>query len=155
MRATYSLWAQNFMNDLGIPVTAEPTGFTTIIDKIFGPPDWDMYILGWSVGIFPDHVGAFFATENDSVLGGNNTPGYSNAEFDAIEAEFQKATDLETARELSFRQQEIIARDAPYVVLFTNVQFDVYRTNLTFPFTEFLLGITDGGSGFPALVASQ
>ncbi len=46
--------------------------------------------------------------------------------------------------------QEIISRDVPYVVLFTNVQYDVFRNTLEFPFTDFLQGITDGGAGLRA-----
>ncbi|MDX1468029.1 MAG: ABC transporter substrate-binding protein [Acidimicrobiia bacterium] len=150
MRATYSLWAQNFMNDIGIPVTANPTGFTTIVNQVFGPTDWDMYILGWSLGTFPDYMGAFFHSAGDSAEGGFNTPGYSNAEFDALSDAFDAATDLESARDIHFQMQEIIARDVPYVVLFTNVQYDVFRNTLEFPFTDFLQGITDGGAGLRA-----
>jgi ABC-type transport system substrate-binding protein len=152
MRATFSLWAQNFMNDLGIPVTANPTGFNTIVDQVFGPVDWDMYILGWGVSVFPDYLGALFHSENDSVQDGFNSPGYSNPEFDALSDAFDAATNLDEARALSFQMQEILARDAPYVVLFTNVQLDVYRNRLTFPFTNLLQGITDGGQGLPNLV---
>ena len=152
MRATYSLWIQNFLNDLGIPVTAKPTGFTTIVDQVFGPVDWDMYILGWGLGTFPDYMGAFFHSASDSAQGGFNTPGYSNPEFDALSDAFDAATDIEEARQLHFQMQEIIARDVPYVVLFTNVQFDVFRNTLEFPFTEFLQGITDGGAGLRSLV---
>lgn len=150
MRATYSLWAQGFMLDLGIPVTANPTGFTTIVDQVFGPTDWDMYILGWSLGTFPDYMGAFFHSSSDSALGGFNTPGYSNAEFDALSDQFDAATDITVARDLSFEMQDILARDVPYVVLFTNVQYDVFRSSLEFPFTDFLQGITDGGAGLRA-----
>jgi ABC-type transport system substrate-binding protein len=152
MRATYSLWIQNFLNDLGVPVTANPTGFTTIVDQVFGPVDWDMYILGWGLGTFPDYMGAFFHSASDSAEGGFNTTGYSNPEFDALSDAFDAATDIDEARKLHFQMQEIIARDAPYVVLFTNVQFDVFRNTLEFPFTEFLQGITDGGAGLRSLV---
>ncbi|MFQ5524151.1 MAG: ABC transporter substrate-binding protein [Acidimicrobiia bacterium] len=152
MRATYSLWIQNFLNDLGIPVKAKPTGFTTIVDQVFGPTDWDMYILGWGLGTFPDYMGAFFHSAGDSAKGGFNTPGYSNPEFDELSDAFDAATDIEEARQLHFKMQEIIARDVPYVVLFTNVQFDVFRNTLEFPFTEFLQGITDGGAGLRSLV---
>ncbi len=150
MRATFSLWAQNFMNDLGIPVTANPTGFTTIVNQVFGPTDWDMYILGWSVGIFPDHMGAFFHSSGDSAAGGLNTPGYNSAEFDALSDAFDATTSIEEARSLSNQMQALLAVEVPYVVLFTNVQYDVFRNSLEFPFSDFLQGITDGGSGLRA-----
>ena len=147
MRATYSLWAQNFMNDLGIPVTANPTGFTTIVDQVFGPTDWDMYILGWGLGTFPDYLGAFFHTASDSADGGFNTPGFSNADFDVLSDAFDAETNIDEAKRLNSEMQALLAEQVPYVVLFTNVQYDVFRSSLEFPFTDFLQGITDGGAG--------
>ncbi len=145
MRATYSLWAQNFMNDLGIPVTANPTGFTTIVDQVFGPTDWDMYILGWGIGTFPDYLGAFFYSANDSAAGGFNTPGFNNADFDALSDAFDAATNIDVAKDLNFQMQALLAEQVPYVVLFTNVNYDVFRSNLEFPFSDFLNGFADAG----------
>ena len=84
MRATYSLFIEEWATDLGIPLAAEPTGFSVIVDKVFPPADplgWDMYILGWGLTPFPDHVFDFFRSSADSALGGYNTPGYSNPAF--------------------------------------------------------------------------
>ena len=35
MRATYSLFIEEWASDLGIPLSAEPTGFSVIVDKVF------------------------------------------------------------------------------------------------------------------------
>ncbi|MDH3307571.1 MAG: ABC transporter substrate-binding protein, partial [Acidimicrobiia bacterium] len=154
LRATYALFIEDWANDLGIPVSAEPTGFNVIVDRVFGPVDWDMYILGWGVGIFPDHVTAFFETSGDSAAGGFNTPGYSNPEFDALAAEFNAATELDVARDLIFEMDAIIARDVPYVVLFTTPILEAFRNTLSFPFTDTLDGIQNW-LGTPNLVGQQ
>jgi len=151
LRATYSLFIEDWANDLGIPVVAEPTGFSVIVDRVFGPVDWDMYILGWGVSTFPDYVADFFVTSGDSATGGFNTPGYSNPDFDALAEELRGETDLQAARDLVFEMDAIIARDVPYVVLFTTPVLEAYRNTLNFPFTDPLDGLQNFG-GVPTSV---
>lgn len=142
LRATYSLFIEDWAQDLGIPVRANPTGFNVIVDEVFNTdPQFDMYILGWTLTPFPDHVVEFFESGADSALGGNNTPGYSNPEFDALADEFQTVTDLEEARRLIREMDAILAEDLPYVVLFTTPIIEPFRTTLDFPFTSALDGI--------------
>ncbi len=154
LRATYSLFIEQWSRQMGIPVTANPTGFSVIVDKVFATgdaaSDWDMYILGWGLTPFPDHMFSFFTTANDSATGGFNTPGYSNPEFDAIADEFNRAKTLEEARDLIFAADAILAEDVPYVVLFTTPIIEAYRNTIEFPFTSVL----DGVQGFGGLTAS-
>lgn len=154
LRATYSLFIEQWANDLGIPVRAEPTGFSVIVDQVFGGVDWDMYILGWGLTPFPDHVFDFFTTDQDSAQGGFNTPGYSNPEFDALADQFDQAKTLEEARDLVFQGEEIIARDLPYVVLFTTPIIEAYRNTVSYPFTTTLDGLQAWG-GLPSVVTSS
>src|SRR5690606_17068139 len=53
LRATYSLFVEQWATDLGVPVTANPTGFSVIVDQVFATGDaameWDMFILGWGL----------------------------------------------------------------------------------------------------------
>lgn len=150
LRATYSLFIEEWASDLGIPLRAEPTGFSVIVDKVFEPSavnDWDMYILGWGLGIFPDHVFLFFETSQDSANGGFNTPGYSNPEFDALADEFRQAKTLEAARDIIKQGDAIIAEDLPYVVLFTTPIIEAYRNTIEFPATTTLDGIQNWFSG--------
>ena len=119
LRATYSLFIEDWTNDLGIPVNAEPTGFSVIVDRVFGPTDWDMYILGWGVTTYPDYVVDFFVSSGDSADGGFNTPGYSNPDYDALGEQLKLETDINAAAALVREMDAIIAQDVPYVVLFT------------------------------------
>jgi len=154
LRATYSLFIEQWAKDLGIPLTAEPTGFSVIVDKVFATgdaaKDWDMYILGWGLTPFPDHVFTFFTTSQDSADGGYNTPGYSNPEFDALADQFGQAKTLDEARDLIFQADAILADDLPYVVLFTTPIIEAYRNSIEFPFTTVL----DGIQAFSGLQAS-
>lgn len=145
LRATYSLFIEEWAVDLGIPLQAEPTGFSVIVDEVFaadeGALEWDMYILGWGLTPFPDHVFSFFETAQDSAGGGFNTPGYSNPEFDALATQFNTAKTLEEARDIIFAADAILAEDLPYVVLFTTPIIEAYRNTIEFPFTTTLDGI--------------
>lgn len=145
LRSTYALWIEEWAVEFGIPLQAEPTGLVAIVDKVFAPGDavmdWDMYILGWDVGVFPNHVFLFFDSEQDSRDGGFNTSGYNNPEFDALAERFDRAKTLDAARDLIFNGDAMINEDLPYVVLFTTPIVEVYRANLEFPFTNVLDGL--------------
>jgi ABC-type transport system substrate-binding protein len=149
LRATYSLFIEQWATDLGIPVTANPTGFSVIVDEVFATDEaaseWDMYILGWGLTPFPDHTFTFFDSRQDSAGGGFNTPGYVNPEFDALADEFARAKTLEEARDLIFQADAILAEDVPYVVLFTTPIIEAYRNTIEFPFTSVLDGVQNFG----------
>lgn len=158
LRATYSLFIEEWAVDLGIPLQAEPTGFSVIVDKVFAEGDavmdWDMYILGWGLGIFPDHVFLFFESAQDSRNGGFNTPGYANPDFDALSSAFNRAKTLEEARDLIFEGDAVINEDLPYVVLFATPIIEAYRNSLEFPFTTVLDGVQNFG-GVPTTARSS
>ncbi len=149
MRATYSLFIEEWATDLGIPLSAEPTGFSVIVDKVFPPADpleFDMYILGWGLTPFPDHVFDFFRSSADSADGGFNTPGYSNPVFDELADRFDRAKTLAEARDLIHQADAIIAEELPYVVLFTTPLIEAYSNQLTFPYTTILDGLQAVGA---------
>ena len=82
LRSTFAVWIESWLNEFGIPVTANLIGFNVSIPIIFTEQDFDMYILGWSLGQDPDYLRDFFHSEQ-AVEDGNNAGGYSNPEFDA------------------------------------------------------------------------
>lgn len=153
-RATFSVYIETWMQELGIPVTAEPTDFNAIVDATFPPQtsesavEWDMYTLGWGGGD-PSLPGTssrdFFHSSQDAVAGGFNTPGYHSDEFDAIAAEFDAASTIEEAAELTKEMEAILARDLPYVVLFRTPIIEASRSAIAFP-TDSIMG---GQQGFP------
>lgn len=152
LRATYSLFIADWASDLGVPLRAQPTGFSVIVDKVFGPVDWDMYMLGWSTTIFPDHLADFFESRADSATtGGFNVPGYSNPEYDQLAQDLKSSTDLEEAAAIAREMDSIIARDVPYVVLFDTPILEAYRNTLAYPATNVLNGL-QGFSGLPGSV---
>jgi len=151
IRYTFGLWIERWLNEVGIPVKALPTGFNLIVTKVFDEQDFDMWILGWSLGLYPDHMEAFFSCRNTE-LGGFNPEGYCNPDFDKVAFEFLAELDIVKAKELAFRMQEFLARELPYVVLFNAPLFEAYRSDMVqYPYTQVLDGL-QGANGLPSLV---
>ena len=151
LRATFAIWVERWLNDIGIPVRANLAGFNVIVAKLFSDTvaeDLDMWILGWGLDIFPDHLESFFHSRNapENQEGGNNWGGYANPEFDDLAFGLLSETTIEGARDKALRLQEFLADDLPYVPLFTIPKLDAYRpSRVQFPYTSVLGGLEGQG----------
>ncbi|MCY3802178.1 MAG: ABC transporter substrate-binding protein [Chloroflexi bacterium] len=157
LRATFAIWIERWLNDLGIPIRANLLGFNLIVDKLFSDTvarDLDLWILGWSLNLFPDYLEAFFHSRNapENQEGGNNWGGYANPAYDDLSFKLLSETTIEGAKETVFRLQEFLADDLPYVPLFTIPKLDSYRpSRVEFPYTSVLGGL-EGQSGMQQVV---
>ena len=143
LRSTFAIWIERWMNEVGIPLRADLTGFNLIVDKVFTQHDFDMWILGWGLTLFPDYLETFFHSRY-SGLEGRNAGGYSNPEYDRLADDFLAETDVDAAREQVFRMQQFLAEDLPYVVLFTTPIVETCRSDrIDFPYTEILGGLQE------------
>ncbi len=159
LRATFAIWVERWLNDIGIPVRANLAGFNVIVAKLFSDTvaeDLDMWILGWSLGIFPDHLERFFHGRNapENQEGGYNWGGYANPEYDDLAFELLSETTIEGALAKAIKLQEFLADDLPYVPLFTIPKLDAYRpSRVEFPYTTVLGGLEGlGGMQQVALI---
>ena len=64
LRSTFAIWIERWLNDVGIPVRANLTGFNIIVERINDPEGFDMWILGWGLSLYPDYLEAFFHSRN-------------------------------------------------------------------------------------------
>ena len=151
LRSTFAIWIERWLNEVGIPVRANLTGFNVIVDRVFNQQDFDMWILGWGLSAFPDYLEAFFHSRHSN-LEGHNPGGYNNPEFDRLADELLAETDLETARRQVFEMQSFLADELPYVVLFDTPIVETYRSeSIEFPYTETWGGLQNA-NGMPTLV---
>ena len=142
--ASYSQWIEEWAGDFGIPLEAELSAFSQYTPKVFGAVDFDMYILGWGLTIYPDYLVDFFHSDFDTATSGNfNTTGYRNPEFDALGDEFKAESDVVRAQELAYQLQEFLARDLPYIPLYSSQNVDIIRESVELPYTEVLGGLTE------------
>jgi ABC-type transport system substrate-binding protein len=152
-RALFGVQTEKWLNQIGVPVRGVPTGFNVIVTKVFDEQDFDVWSLGWSLGGLtpPDYLESFFHTRHTE-LGDDNPEGYSNPDVDALLDEFLKTLDLNKARDLVFKIQEILLVESPYVPLFDTAIVDAWRDDkVVYPFVERTQGIV-GMGGMPALV---
>ncbi len=148
LRATFAIWIERWLNDLGVPTKANLVGFNVLVAKLFSDTvgeDLDMWMLGWTLSLYPDYVENFFhsrhAPENEE--GGYNWGGYSDAEFDDFSFSLLSETSVEEAREKVFRIQDMLAEDLPYVPLFTIPKLDTYRSSrVEYPYISVFGGLT-------------
>jgi ABC-type transport system substrate-binding protein len=141
LRSTFAIWIESWMNEFGIPLTANLAGFNVIVPIIFTEQSFDMYILGWSLSIFPSYLWDFFA-EEQAVTDGNNAGGYINPEFETLGREILVCDSVETCKPISDNIQTLLSTEVPYVVLFDTGIIEPYRSAaLDFPYTEHLSGL--------------
>ncbi len=150
MRSTFAIWIERWLNDIGIPARANLTGFNVIVGELFSDTvaeDLDMWILGWSLSIFPDYLENFFHSRHAPENGaGYNWGGYASPEFDDLAIGLLSETTIEGARDKAFSLQRFLAEDLPYVTLFTTPKLDAFRpSRVEFPYTASLGGIEAQG----------
>jgi peptide/nickel transport system substrate-binding protein len=140
-RAAFNQWLGDWMEDLGMPVNSELSGFNTVINPVFKEVDFDMYILGWNLTIYPDFLCDFFHSRNDTLVSGNfNTTGFNEPEYDAICDEFLSEVDIVAAQENAKELQAILAEERPYIPLYYGQAVDLIRDTVELPYTETLGG---------------
>ncbi|MEW5937479.1 MAG: ABC transporter substrate-binding protein [Candidatus Thermoplasmatota archaeon] len=86
-RADAGIMIANNLKSIGLNIESAPTSFDTIVTAAFVQYNFDMYILGWAVGSFPEnYLKDFFHTSQDVAINpaGSNAEGYSNATVDAM-----------------------------------------------------------------------
>lgn len=142
LRATFALHVEQWLNEVGIPLKADLIGFNVVIERTNAvEKDWDMYILGWGLTPFPDHIYRFFS-EGQAVPGGQNDGYYISLEFEQIASRMNTCKSFDECRAVANETQQFLAEELPYVVLFTTTITEPYRSDtVAFPFTTTLDGL--------------
>ncbi len=145
LRAMCGMLIQEWLREIGIPATSTPTSFGDIVNKVNTEWNFDTYLLGWKLGIDPDHMRTFFHSK-EVVRDGYNSMGYINQEFDKLADASAREMDEEKRREIIFKMQEFIVEEAPYIPLFTSAQVEAYRKDRFTGWVNQLDGIGNGWS---------
>jgi ABC-type transport system substrate-binding protein len=68
IRADSGIMIEKNLKSIGLNIAAVPTSFNTIVSAGFVSLDFDMYILGWTVGSFPEsYLRDFFHGDSDQI----------------------------------------------------------------------------------------
>jgi ABC-type transport system substrate-binding protein len=117
-RAMAGMLMQQWLKQLGMPASAKPSSFGSIVQQVKVKRDFDAFILGWgNLAIDPDYLRTFFHSKEDRQRG-RNPMGYHNASYDKMADESAALMDDAKRRELIFKMQEFIVEEAPYIPLY-------------------------------------
>lgn len=161
LRATFALWTAQWLTDLGIEVSADPTDLDSAAGVAISPEttedvlSWDMHVLGWgrpNIALPGLTLVALFHSRNGVEVGGLNATGYSSAEFDAAADAFSAATTMEEAARRTREMEAIVARDLPYVVLFRPTVIEAHDPSVEFPVESVMGGHAAVGLAWPESV---
>ena len=148
LRHTASLWLEDWAENLGVDAQANPTDFNTIVANVWPgvgvEADWDMYILGWSLGnpAWPTfHEGFFHSRNFPETNDGSNTTAYNDAEFDALADAMFAETDQAVAFDQIWEMEQKLAEDVACVVMLDTAITEFYNNSLQFPYAGSLSGI--------------
>ena len=125
VRMSISVLIKRWWEKIGLSVTLIPTSPSNIVNKVFMKREFDCWISGWRLPLFPDYLRAFFASKED-FPGGGNPEGYHNDEFDKEADLFVRTLDVSKAREVSFELQKILQDELPYVPLYVRTIVEVH-----------------------------
>jgi len=151
LRATFAIWIAEWLNEVGIPIRVRQLGFNALIARTIQEQDFDMFILGNQVGLFPAYLRDFWHTK-EAVKGGRNAGGYSNRSFDQLSDHLLTCETYAECKPIADQIQVLIATAVPWLPLFDTGIYEVYNKRLAFPYTQ-----TFGGLqylyGLPSVVA--
>jgi peptide/nickel transport system substrate-binding protein len=132
VRPDYVETIASTLRALGFDARPIETDFDTVIDLAFTPGEdgelhYDMYVLGWTLGnpALPNYHGALFASE-----GPMNNSGYASEGFDEALSAYDAAVTPEQAEQALWDMESILARDLPYLPLYTSQITEAYRSDL-------------------------
>ena len=130
VRAEAGIMIQSNLQKVGLNIQSSPTDFDTIVSKAFVQVSYDMFILGWAVGSFPEtYIKDFFYSKYAAPIG-NNAPGYSNPKVDQLLDEMEHEMDTQKRIKLIKDIEGILVHDLPYDVLYYRKNIMGYRKDI-------------------------
>jgi len=133
IRADAGIMIEKNLKSIGLNIAAVPTSFDTIVSAAYVSLDFDMYILGWSVGSFPEsYLRDFFHGDSDVAMNpaGSNAAGYHNATVDGMIDAMEEEMDTEARVQLIKDICGATMMDVPYDVLYYRTNIEAYRKDI-------------------------
>ena len=128
-RAMSGMMIQEWLRDMGLPASARPMHFGSLLEKVKADHDFDAFVLGYGrLSLDPDYLQFFFYSGNDK-RNGWNMSGYRNDDFDRLALQSQGETDAALRRKMVFQMQSIIGADVPYLPLYDPNLIEAVRTD--------------------------
>ncbi len=110
--------AKEQFKELGIDVTIQLEQFSALVDRMNKSRDFDMVVIGWSLGPDPDSKSVWHSSQRGE--GGLNVINYVNPEVDQLldQGRTLPGCDQSKRKDIYSKFQRILAEDQPYNFLF-------------------------------------
>jgi len=130
-RPQYAAKIAETLGWIGFDVRPVETDFDTVVDLTFTPGEddllhYDMYLLGWTLGnpSLPSYYRTLFAKD-----GAQNNTGYTNSTFASQLAIYENSFDVSEARDALWAMEKTLAKDLPYLLLYSSLIIEAYRSD--------------------------
>jgi ABC-type transport system substrate-binding protein len=141
LRAMSGMIIQEWLRAAGMPATAKPMGFSSLIDQVKKRQEFDAFILAYGrLSLDPDYLRSFFHSRNDKKRG-SNTSGYRNSDFDRISDQSAETMDPLERQKLIWEMQKILADDLPWIPLYNPKLIEAARKGKFGGWVQMLEGI--------------
>ncbi|MCF8069511.1 MAG: peptide ABC transporter substrate-binding protein [Desulfobacterales bacterium] len=132
------------MKKIGIGIKINVVDVDTYYDLLYWPqnPVWDISFVSEEPGPYASWIWEFSKSWNDKNSIGWNCSYYDNPEFDKLLDAFNSEVDLEKAKILSHKMQEIIAHDLPYYIICRPNAIDPVRTDKLEGYVAYMGGVS-------------
>ena len=121
-----------WLSDVGIATNTEAINDSKLTD-VWYANDYDMYIWGWGVEPDPNFQLSTYTTGQCGIW---SDTCYSNAQYDQLFQEQQRASSLEERQQIVDQMQQILYDDRPEIVLWYDNYLQAYRSDRWTGFVE-------------------
>jgi peptide/nickel transport system substrate-binding protein len=111
----------------GVAITVTPLENTALTSACCPAFDFDIIQWGWSAG--PDPASLLYVATTEQIPTGASETGYSNPEYDKLFQEQLTTVDKARRAELIRQMQQILLRDAPYIIPWYAQVVQAHRTD--------------------------
>jgi peptide/nickel transport system substrate-binding protein len=116
----------SYLKDVGIGTVVQVMDENAFTDDNYDNANDDLYIWNWNADIDPGYL---LSTMTTGQLMDGSDSDYSNPAYDALYVQQAGAVDPAQRKQIVDQMQQIIYHDAPYVILWYNVNVQAYRTD--------------------------
>ncbi len=114
-REQITVLAQQDLAEIGVRLNLEWVEWSTLLNNYVDPANYQLLVIGWSLGADPDAYSIF----HSDATGMLNSGHYSNERVDELLIKGRTTVDIDERREYYQEFAELLSEDLPYIFLFT------------------------------------
>lgn len=116
-----ALFAQKNLKDVGIELKPDFIEWSVFLEKHIFPSNFEMLIVGYSMGVDPDQYSMFHSSQGEKVNGrirGFNMGNFKNPTIDKLLEDGRKESDKQKRKAIYSEYQKLMADEIPWLILY-------------------------------------